>query len=215
MSFEYVEHSRDLVAGLDPEQIGAMTLGDVTFDNGFFARHALGRVEVDGEPLYLAVDLPLRRCTAQSLLLTNMHQIRRMLDVAPDMAQYAPSFIGAVASGEERRYWAGAVLTEDMTEGGRYPLTETTPSDELVKKGVRLAVEQGGPHALATARPGGHEKIVSFFPDPFRMLVADRDEYDDTTKRNQERLTVEIPDSSALSNEITGYRHRPAQSRPW
>jgi hypothetical protein len=104
MSSGYLEHSRDVVAALDPQEVGGLPLGDVTYRNNFFARHALGAVEMDGAPLYLAADLPVWKCNAQMLLLANLEQILRMLEVAPDMAEHAPSFVGAVASGEESAY---------------------------------------------------------------------------------------------------------------
>jgi hypothetical protein len=95
-----------------------------------------------------------------------------------------------------------------MTAGGRHPLEPVRPSDEIVQKGVHLAIVQDGMHALATARPDGNERITSFFPAPFRMLLPERDELADRIKLNQERLTVKVDEDSTLAAEIAGYRQR-------
>ncbi len=198
----YIEHSAAIVGGLDPEEIGDMSVGDAVYENNFTVQHMLGKVLVAGEPLHLAIELPAKRCTAQMLFLARLEQIGYMLEEGTDMMQHLPSFVGAVASGPRSHYWAGAVLTEDFTEGGKYALNSQPPTGNLAENCVQFDIPVSGPHSLDVAAPQGRENIVSFFPPPARIPRAERNVLDDLIQRSQEDLTLAIDEDSRLAARL-------------
>lgn len=206
MNLPYVERSAKIAEALDPEQIAGMYIGDVTYENNFFARHALGRVLLGGETVYLGLELPKHRCSSQLLFMNNLQQISDMIEEDPELLPYAPSFVGALSGNGEQ---AKAVLTEDLTQGGRCELEPGLPSDELQKKGVQLGIELAGPHALTTAQPNGQEKIISFFPAPFIVNYDVHDLLNERMSDAQSRLTVPLCDNSVLAADINRHVHIP------
>lgn len=192
-----------IVRSLNPEDIGSMPVGDVVYENEWLTRHALGKtVLANGQPIHLAVELPVGLRPSQTLFTTHLRQIGHMLAEAPELLPYVPSFVGALASDSQWGCFARAVLTEDVTEGGRYLLDPQPPSAEFQQKSVQLGLKPAEADALMVSEIAGQEKIISFSPPPFTLAVDTGAKLKKEVFNAQEALTVMIGPDSALSESI-------------
>ncbi len=198
----YVAQSREVVDELDPEVVGGFSLGDITYRNNFFAQYALGEVEVAGEPLQLALGLPLARTNGQTVFTASLTQAICMLERAPELAAHLPGFMGALAVGEEKAYWAAALLTEDVTAGnGRsHPLEE--PTGIVAEKSVQLGIPVSGPYSLPVVRSAGVQRIAGLYPSRMHLETGKRRDVESWVGQAQPSLTVVIEPESALAASL-------------
>ena len=206
----YIEHSQEVVASLDPEEIASMTPGQIVYHNSWFERHALGSVTIGGgETLHLAIEQPIRRCNAQGLFLNSLSQAIYMLKQVPELAPHLPSFMGAISNEEQKTYWAKAVLTEDPTEGGCYTPEPVQIPDDLMQKIVQFEIPQAGVHALAVNAIAGQHKIMSLFPRQIHLDPAVSKDLKLQLGHVQERLTVVADADSTIAGGLREYAQIP------
>lgn len=196
-----MEQSAEAVRSLDPEEVADLSMGALTYRNGYFTRHILGEAAVaGGGSVHLAVELPERHCSAQMLFIDDLVQISYMLEHEPGLLSAAPAFVGALSVEGDRRP-VSAVIMEDVTEGGRLKLDPQIAAGGLTKS-VQLETDAHGPHSLVTAEVDGQTKIMGFFPQPFFMPYADRYKLGFHVAQASDDLTIDIGRDSKLSASL-------------
>lgn len=196
-----MERSREAVQDLDTEAVAGLRVGTMIYGNTYFARHALGEAATaSGGSVHLAVELPERCRNAHMLLVTNLVQISYLLERHPEMASAVPSFMGAISvEGDERR--VSAVLTEDITQGGRFK-ADPDIADERFRKSIQLPTDAHGPYAPVTAQVADRTEILGFFPPPFSMNLPERYRLDMYIPSAMDGLTIGIPADSELAASL-------------
>jgi hypothetical protein len=201
MSVDYIARSAEVVQGLDPEQIGSMQPSQMLYHNSWFTRRVLGAHVVEGELIHLAIDLPVAPASVQSMFLATMTQIGYLAERAPHLMNYAPAFIGVLGT----RTAAGSVparalITEDITKGGYYPLVARSAPASLRQRlaVASLGVMAEGPRDLMVGVAGNQRKIIQFVPKPFNIDFSPADPLTAEVQRAQTALTLAISGNSAL-----------------
>lgn len=57
MAIKYVDHSAEVAASIDPEEVATLPLGPVVYQRGWATFHSLGDVMVNGDKMSLGVKI--------------------------------------------------------------------------------------------------------------------------------------------------------------
>jgi hypothetical protein len=206
----YVTRSREIVDGLDAEMIGGLSLGDEIYRNNFFVQYALGGVEVAGEQRRLAAGVPAGRWNSQTMFTSSLAQAIGMTERDPELYGYMPGFIAAMAVGEEKAYWAAALLTEDVIRAGDGKKGELRPPiGELAEKSVQLGIPVSGEYSLPVAHSAAGQKIAAFYPPRLHPAAEERCNLEAWARDAQRTLTVVIEPDSELAISLAEHGQRP------
>jgi hypothetical protein len=208
MSADYVEHlerSAAVVQALDPEQVAGASIGEVVYKSDRSVRHALGKFALtSGGSVHLGLELSIGpHFDFQSLLVDRLIGMHYVGSRAPELLDRGPSFIGAVAGEGDTVHWAHAMLTEDLTQGGR--LRRSPISTGLLAKfhkaGINESLDGAKPPTVEVVKVQGIETVVQFIP-AWRMTSGQYGPLESKIRQAQEGLTIALPEGSKLAQAL-------------
>ncbi|HEX8226361.1 MAG TPA: hypothetical protein VF572_00670 [Candidatus Saccharimonadales bacterium] len=222
MKFHYIEHNRDVIDGIDVDELSGLKITQSSKPRNGVVFHTLGEITVEGEPLHLgiktAVDTAATKASDADLLSRELPIASVIASAAPEITSLLPKVFGRIMLDGDTK--PVGMLVEDSTQGGELPIHTRTVSTE-VQNIIEDAVCEPGREVIddffgngrlevtMAYSVGGEERILDFTPNPLRPKGYRRlgyKEHIDAVEQSLDELTIVVDPATTLGRSLRNTR---------